>query len=308
MAASFPEPSYVIPGIVATGLTMLVGGPKLGKSYMVRHLAHAKAHGEPAFGKITLSSAPVLLLALEDSASRVQEKMTSLLDDADPGSDDLHIYTGWETMSAGGLRTLRQFIDDHKIALVIIDVWVKFQGTGSTSKGKRNPSIYAADHEAAGALKAVADDTGCAILAVFHTRKTPRGQADDAGDFLQEVNGTTGLAGAADTIMLLCRTRNSSESVLKVTGRDVPEQEYALSFDAESGLWKMLDTPPVVLDMGDTRHRIFDLLAREPMQAPAMVAAALDIPRDNAKQTLRRMLRDEQLDVIDGHYFVPGRL
>jgi hypothetical protein len=47
-------------------------------------------------------------------------------------------------------------------------------------------------------------------------------------DFVDSVSGTHGLAGAADTIIVLCRARQSSDGSLKVTGRDVPENEYAL--------------------------------------------------------------------------------
>lgn len=44
------------------------------------------------------------------------------------------------------------------------------------------------------------------------------------------MSGTNGLAGAADTVIVFARERHQATGVLKVTGRDVREDEYALTF------------------------------------------------------------------------------
>jgi len=52
MATDFPEPRFAVPGIVAEGLNLLVGAPKLGKSWLTLTLGIAVASGGSALGKI----------------------------------------------------------------------------------------------------------------------------------------------------------------------------------------------------------------------------------------------------------------
>jgi hypothetical protein len=52
------------------------------------------------------------------------------------------------------------------------------------------------------------------------------------------VSGTHGLAGAADTVIVLCRKRRGADGLLKVTGRDVPEDEYALTI-TDGKTWQL---------------------------------------------------------------------
>src|SRR5215471_7737794 len=56
-------------------------------------------------------------------------------------------------------------------------------------------------------------------------------------DFVDSVSGTNGIAGGADTVLVLTRDRNESDGLLQVTGRDVSEGAYALTFSA--GSWRL---------------------------------------------------------------------
>jgi hypothetical protein len=53
------------------------------------------------------------------------------------------------------------------------------------------------------------------------------------------VSGTNGLAGSADTIVVLARDRHATAGIISVTGRDVAEGEYAVTFDGPHGLWSL---------------------------------------------------------------------
>ena len=70
-----------------------------------------------------------------------------------------------------------------------------------------------------------------ALVAVHHDRKA------QSPDFVDDVSGTNGLAGSADTIVVLRRDRNQPDGVLLVTGRDVTEAAYAVTFDG--GAWTL---------------------------------------------------------------------
>jgi hypothetical protein len=96
-------------------------------------------------------------------------------------------------------------------------------------------SSYQRDYRVGSALKRVVDDHGGTLLVNHHDRKA------NADDFVDAVSGTHGLAGAADTIIVLSRDRQETSGLLKVTGRDVAEGEYAVTFK-DGAVWA-LDGP-----------------------------------------------------------------
>ncbi len=72
-AQVFPPMRWVVPGVIAEGLTILAGAPKLGKSWLALSLALAVASGTDALGCIDVGHPrPVLYLALEDGHRRLQ--------------------------------------------------------------------------------------------------------------------------------------------------------------------------------------------------------------------------------------------
>jgi len=82
---------------------------------------------------------------------------------------------------------------------------------------------YMRDYRITAQVKAVADSLpGGGVLATHHDRKA------EAADFVDAVSGTHGIAGAADTILVLTRDRNELGGILRITGRDVDENEYAV--------------------------------------------------------------------------------
>jgi hypothetical protein len=116
--------------------------------------------------------------------------------------------------------------------MVVIDVFAKVRGIAPPSM-----NAYDADYAAMGRIKRLADTYGVAILLVHHVRKA------GSDDFLATVSGTNGIAGAADAVLVLERGRNNADGVLHITGRDVEETDYALSFDPADGAWNLLDGP-----------------------------------------------------------------
>jgi hypothetical protein len=96
-------------------------------------------------------------------------------------------------------------------------------------------SAYQRDYRVAGRLKQIADDRpGMALLVLHHDRKA------SSDDFVDGASGTNGIAGAADTIIVISRPRSESRGLFKVTGRDVVEAEYAVT--VEDGNWTLLAT------------------------------------------------------------------
>ena len=80
---------------------------------------------------------------------------------------------------------------------------------------------------------------------LHHTRKM------EAEDPLDTVSGTLGLAGCADTVLVL--NRSSQGTTLYVRGRDIEEAEHAISFDKHACSWTILGAASEFIGQGSVK-------------------------------------------------------
>jgi hypothetical protein len=289
----FPAPKYAVPGLLAEGLSLLVGAPKLGKSWLALNVAAAIAAGGRALDTISVERGQVIYLALEDPPRRLQRRLRLVLA-GDVAPEGLHFETEWPRLLDGGCDELDAWLQEHPgCRLVIVDVFAKVRGLVAG-----NVNRYEADYAAMATLKELADRYGVAILVVHHTRKA------SADDYVDAVSGTHGLAAAADAVLVLERSRGSADAKLKVTGRDVEEAEYAMRFDATAGAWSMLEGPAEEYDLGETRRRILAHLREHGAATPKTIADALALGHETVKKSCQRMAADDQLGTDgEGAYY-----
>ncbi|UDY35689.1 AAA family ATPase [Dermatobacter hominis] len=294
MAAVFPDPKWAVPGLLCEGLNLLAGAPKLGKSWFALNVCVAVAAGGRALGAVQVEQGDCLYLALEDTPRRLQSRLRLVLGD-EPAPDRLTVDVECARFPDGASK-VAQWLRDHPDArLVVVDVLTKVRPVPDGTVGR-----YEADYLAVSAMKALADDHGVALLVVHHTRK------QESVDYLDSVSGTQGLAGAADAVLVLARSRGSAQAVLKVTGRDIEETDHALDFDASTGLWKLLDGPAEDYLLQDTRRRILQHLRdQDAALQPKTIASALDLNHESVKKTCQRMAGDGQLENDGGRYRLP---
>lgn len=280
----FPETRWAVPGIISEGVTLLAGPPKVGKSWMGLGLGLDIAAGRPALGSLPVEPGPVLYLALEDTPRRLQARIRTVLAGR-PAPAALTVSIACPPMPAGGDELIASWLDRHTDArLVVIDVFAKVRGNAPPGV-----AAYDADYAAMTRIKRVADHYGVAVLLVHHVRKAA------AEDFLATVSGTNGLAGAADAVLVLERARAQADGVLHVTGRDIDETDYALSFDPGAGAWRVLDGPAADYLLRDTRSLVLRYVRDYPGQRPKQIAEALRLDPTTVRQTCRRMVTDGQL-------------
>lgn len=286
MRTEFPPPKMAVPGLICEGLNVLAGPPKVGKSWLTYGLALAVAAGGQALGNgAPVTAGSVLMLALEDTGRRLQERLDKLLPENTPAPSNLHLVTECETLPSGGAARICAWLESHTDArLVIIDVLQRIRGAVPGSK-----NAYEADYAAMSQLKKIADHYSVAVIAVTHTRKMT------SGDFLSDVSGTNGIAGAADATLVLRRSRGEADAELNITGRDVEEATYAMRFTPETGAWQMIKGPAIDHLVGGTRAAILKYLRERPGDGPGKIAFGTDVKLANVKQTLGRMVRDGQL-------------
>jgi hypothetical protein len=293
MATDFPEPRWAVPGIVAEGVTVLAGPPKAGKSWLALGLGVAIASGGKALGVIDVDAGPALYLALEDTGRRLKTRLGKVLG-GDLPPETLTLATECPPLPSGGADLISGWLERHDGArLVVVDVLARVRGPAS-----RDLSLYDADYRAVRLAKQVADRHRAAVVIVHHTRKA------SAADFLDEVSGTQGVAGAADSVLVLKRMRGKADAVLHVTGRDVEETSLALAFAADLGAWQMSDTPADEIMLGGTRAAILRHIREHEGERPKQIAEATGLDYATVRQTARRMADDGQLDTDgQGRYF-----
>ncbi|GAA3308623.1 AAA family ATPase [Nonomuraea dietziae] len=296
MAMTFPETKWAVPGVIAEGLNLLAGPPKVGKSWLSLGTAIAVAGGGKALEVIEVEPGPVLYLALEDTPRRLQSRMGKILQ-GKPAPKDLTLATSCPTLPQGGEEAIARWLERNVGArMVVVDVFAKVRGI--TPPGL---SAYDADYTAMGRAKRLADTFGVAVVLVHHVRKM------GSDDFLEQVSGTNGLAGAADATLVLKRARGTADGVLHVTGRDVEEDEYAMAFQPAAGLWRLMDGPPEDHSLAATRAAIVRHLRDNPNSPPKAIAEATGLTPDNTRKTCARMAGDGQLCVDgNGRYRLPG--
>ena len=276
----FPPVKWVVPNFVPEGLTLLCGRPKIGKSFAGLDIGLAVATGGEAFGRAT-ERGEVLYAALEDNHRRLQRRIDKLLSPSTPWPAGLILTTSWRRLDKGGVTDIAEWISAAKTPrLVILD-------TLAGVKPIRTNSGYAEDYESLAQLHRLANDVGIGILVLHHTRKA------EAEDPLDTISGTLGLAGCADTALVLAGT--SQGLTLYVRGRDIEEAEHAVSFDKEQCRWVVVGAAAEVL-MSDTRKVIQRVLKEtpEPM-GPTDIADATGLKENVVRQRLSGMSRDGEV-------------
>jgi hypothetical protein len=107
------------------------------------------------------------------------------------------------------------------------------------------------------------------------------------------VSGTTGIAGAADSVMVLARSSDGTVR-LHLRGRDVIEQTRLCEFDDETGIWSVVgdvdDEPRPGDGLQGFGRRIFDCLFGAGIaMTPKQVADRISEDAQAVKNKLWRM-------------------
>jgi AAA domain len=226
----FPPIQWIVPEFIVEGLTLVAGKPKLGKSWVALNLGVAVAAGGRAFSSVACEAGDVLALCLEDNQRRLASRMRQLMANA-PWPARIQFHTTWPRLDEGGLERMADWIAKaRRPRLILIDVWTKVRGRPDAKQ-----SLYADDFASLSALQMLASKHRIAIIAIHHTSK--RENPEDPFDL---VSGTTGLTGAADSIVILRKEAGQADAMLYGRGRDLHVFEKAMAFDQARGLWSVL--------------------------------------------------------------------
>lgn len=287
LESDLPPVEWIVPGLLPQGLALLVGKSKIGKSWLVMQMALAAVNGQRFLNWQCREPIRALYLSLEDNQRRLQKRLKH----CNQPVEGLDVAITWKQLQMGGREMLENYLSSNPACrLVIVDTLQKIRGLDN---GKIN--AYQADYAVMGALKSLADAYNCSIVAIHHTRK---GEADDWVDM---VSGTTGLVGAADSLLYLDRKRGDANATLYATGRDFEvEVEEALRF--ESGLWSSIGRGEEVR-LSLLSQAILEQLQAHGTVALHVLAQLLNKPASSLSRALSNLVELGEIEKTKrGHY------
>jgi hypothetical protein len=285
MGMEFAPTRWVVPDVLPEGLTLLVGKPKKGKSWMALGTCEAVAVGGVAFGTKRVEQGDTLYLALEDNRKRLRKRLQKILDGR-PAPERMHLHTEWPRLDEGGAEHLDEWLTEHPEArLVVVDTLAKIR------KPARGQSVYTEDYAALEQLLPLASKHGVAIVVVHHLRKMA------ASDPLDEISSSTGLTAGVDGFLILRRTPGSKGPTLYVDGRDIEEPtEYALIWNINTATWT-IEGDAEEVHLSKERGDILLTLNRsaDPMTPKEVADVMPGAKYNNVKYLMWSMLGDGQL-------------
>ena len=153
--------SFIVDEILPVGLHLFCGASKVGKSWCMLDLCIKVSQGQPIW-ELQTNKCDVLYFALEDTYTRLQQRLQRLTDEID---SNLHFTTTAKTIQNGFMADLQDYIKKYpNTRLIIIDTLQKIRRTSDNMS-------YSTDYQDISILKKFADDNKLAIILVHHLRK-----------------------------------------------------------------------------------------------------------------------------------------
>jgi hypothetical protein len=222
-----PQPiKWIVQDLIPEGCHILAGSPKIGKSFLAIDMALTiSTPGRKMFGHFPVQHGKCLYLALEDSWGRIQDRTSKIMGalpkyhaQAAQASENAVVCITWPPLGAGCIEEMEQFLTDNPDTVcIIVDTLAKVRPIG----GPKNSNAYEVDYAVVSAFQSFAIRNHIAIILITHLRKSSGAKEEDP---FEQVTGSMGISGAADTTIRLKRGQNSDFAEFYIRGRDVEEQ------------------------------------------------------------------------------------
>ncbi len=202
-----------------------------------------------------------------------------------PRNAAIRLELSWPLLTHDGLDLLDAAITEHGYSLVVVD-------TIGRALGRADTQDWADMNAYVGALQQLAHAHDVAVLCLDHHRK-PNGFISDPVD---DIVGTTAKSAVADCLVGLYREQGKPGAKLSVRGRDIEDQQWALSWDNATCCWQYAGTVEEVAMQGNV-GKVVDALrnSSEPMTLTD-IATAAGIGKTNLQPILVDMVNDGILE------------
>nr|MBC7245425.1 AAA family ATPase [Chloroflexota bacterium] len=270
-----------MPQLIPTGLTLLAGRPKSGKSWLGLQIARAVGAGEEILGQ-PVERRRVLYLALEDNARRLKERMERQgwpagLDVDFLLASDFRKQVGSLALkgkyATAGAQRLAKYIEAMAYRLIVTDTLSR---AGLGDQLAHDEMVTALEP-----LQELALSLDCAFIFLDHHHKA----VGDTPDAVSHVLGSTAKGALADTLLALYRKPGEVEAKLCATGRDIRDIALQLCFDDMTGCWRLLGKATTI-ELTERRQEILDVLATLGTATLSDIAKSIGQDKSNTSKRL----------------------
>jgi len=225
LATDFPDPNWIIPGIVPEGLAILGGRPKVGKSWLALQMGISVGSGGRFFDK-QIDPGEVLFVALEDNPRRLKKR---LLDMGVTEAPPITFVFEYRPLHQGGIDDLYAAIMSNRYRLITVDPLNRaFIGIDQND----SPMIPRLLSQ----LQTATMQQNSTLLFTDHTRKPVALTPDPIDDIIAQ----TGKTSIADVILALYRTQGKVGANLKGRGREIEEIDVVIQQDPVTHAWQLV--------------------------------------------------------------------
>jgi hypothetical protein len=293
---TFAPVRIIVPGLIPEGVTIVAGKPKIGKSFLALDICMAVAGDRFVLGETKPVQGDALYLALEDDERRLKKRIDKIVQNGG-APERLELHTEWKRADQGGLEDIEAWCKSAEAPrLIWIDTLAKIRPIAG-----RGEQAYTFDYRSIEGLQKLSGQYQVAIVLNHHLRKAS--SEDDAFD---DVSGTLGLTGAADTIIIMKRL--SGMVKVFVRGRDIEEQEYAAEFNKDTCRWRLVGEADDVF-RSQERQVILAALkdAGRPMSVPELMAVTERYDRHALYNLLYKMAKAGEVIQPPGSMGIPSK-
>lgn len=290
---------YCVSDRIPSGVVIIGARPKFKKSWFALQLGIAKACAGQ-FMSVPVERCRVLYLAFEDNDHRMRKRFEffgiTLLDGNFP--HDLHIAYDWPT-GALGIEKLYRWLELHPdTKLIVIDVLQRFRGSR-----EKNESVYEGDYRTMTMLHGLTQrHPELTVLVVHHVRKGP------VDDPIEAINGSFGIAGAADAYIILRRGTEKDQVIAHIDGRDWEswDHEFVWQFKQGEG-WVQIGLADGV-ELTATQQEIIRFATDDGgCTTPTKLAQFRQIAKPTAWEALQALVSKGAMRCYSGKYYVNER-
>jgi archaellum biogenesis ATPase FlaH/5S rRNA maturation endonuclease (ribonuclease M5) len=236
----------------STGLAMLAGPPKAGKSWQV--LCMAK--------DILQAGKSVFYIAAEDNNRRLQERIKKVFM-TPPKGLQCHVGLSQDEAIPRGEKALvyLEEINAHfKPSCIIIDT---VECVLNPSQNNKNYDVSVSEYAA---IRKLASEQKIAILVVHHTKK----KTEVSQSPLEQILGSTGITATVETILVMENVVGKKDRKLHVNGKDVDQNEFYLAWNG-AGFRFCEDAE--VASLGPAQFEVLELIKKNPRVPQAKIVS-----------------------------------
>ena len=222
-----PDVKWFVPDLIPEGLTLLAGAPKIGKSFFAWNIALAVAEGGIALSEKPIETPRnVTYMAMEDPLPLLAERLHLMCPEGVP--NNVHIANDFFGLKFddNGLELIPDLLDKTESEMLIVDTW----GHVKPNPQNKGGTSYDNDYAALIPVQRFAHEKNIAIILVTHTTK-----GKDPDNPYNDIQGSAGMQAGCDSMLMIAREEGNT--ILRVMGRRILENEYAMTLD--DGIWKL---------------------------------------------------------------------